>query len=832
MTGRPDRCNVAVVPNAFWVAREVICWQPDELTDDVTVTLHHDPNASMFITSEGVIGGERIELVRSGTLIGPLRERFPHLANLPVWTSFMRSSEVREILRGQIAISASRAGSLVDFASLQCAGVIDELCAYDGPLGVTFGGRAMGPSAIGLRLWAPTARNVRLHLFAQSKDTTPREIVDMTRDEERGVWSAELAHDVRGSFYLYEVEVYVKNTGRFERHLVTDPYSTSLGINSTKSQIVDVDDPALQPDGWLALAKPPLEHLLDSVVYELHVRDFSASDTTVPFEHRGRYKAFLDESNGTSHLRRIAEAGVTHLHLLPINDFATADDESREYNWGYDPLHWLTPEGSYAIEPDGASRILEVREMVAALNAMGLRVVCDVVFNHTFAAGEDDLSILDRIVPGYYHRLDADGVVATSSCCPNTASEHAMMERLIVDAVVFWATKYKIDGFRFDLMGHHMKRTMLRVRDTLRALTVERDGVDGSRIVIYGEGWDFGEAGHNARGENASQTNMAGTGIATFNDRMRDGIRGGNPFGEALVPGFATGLADQHASGSPRLRFEERRIESGLAAGLRDFPLVIDDDREVRAFDCDRMGLALEPLDTVNYAAAHDNETLFDTINLKAPDAWTADERVRMNNIAVSLIAMTQGLPFFHAGDELLRSKSCDRNSYDAGDMINRIDFSYATNNWGEQMPPEKENRDVWSRIEAVYRNPATYVRREHIERARDHFCEMLRVRRSSPLFRLRQAEEILHCVRFHDRHALGVVVMSIDRNGQLALVVFNARPGVYEERITLSLPNLPLHPVLQQSTDEVVKSATFIDGVAHVPARTTAVFLHRKAGL
>jgi pullulanase-type alpha-1,6-glucosidase len=336
---------------------------------------------------------------------------------------------------------------------------------------------------------------------------------------------------------------------------VTDPYSVSLSANSRRSQAVDLDDPVLQPDGWGRLEKPSLAAWSDIVLYELHVRDFSASDPSVPGALRGTYKAFaLPDSVGVRHLRTLAAAGVSHVHLLPILDFATVEEDRRlwreadlaglppdserqqarlaalgtadPYNWGYDPLHYRVPEGSYATDPAGPARILEAREMVAALAAAGLRTVLDVVFNHAFASGQERHSVLDRIVPGYYHRLNAEGEVETSTVCANTASELAMMERLMVDSVVTWARDYKIDGFRFDLMGHHMKRNLLAVRAALDRLTPERDGVDGRSIYLYGEGWSFGEVANDARGVQASQANLPGTGIGTFNDRPRDAARG------------------------------------------------------------------------------------------------------------------------------------------------------------------------------------------------------------------------------------------------------------------------------------------------------------------
>ena len=290
------------------------------------------------------------------------------------------------------------------------------------------------------------------------------------------------------------------------------------------------------------------------------MRDFSIGDETVPADHRGGYLAFTDtNSDGMQHLRTLAGAGLNTVHLLPVFDIATIperradqatpacdlesfapDSELQQacvtavaatdgFNWGYDPWHYTTPEGSYATDPEGPSRTLEFRTMVAALNRSGLRVVMDVVYNHTTAWGQDPKSVLDRIVPGYYHRLSATGAVETSTCCANTASEHRMMEKLMVDSVVTWAREYKVDGFRFDLMGHHSLANMLAVREALDELTVKHDGVDGKRIYVYGEGWDFGEVAGGARFTQARQLELAGSGIGSFSDRLRDAVQRWRP---------------------------------------------------------------------------------------------------------------------------------------------------------------------------------------------------------------------------------------------------------------------------------------------------------------
>ena len=285
------------------------------------------------------------------------------------------------------------------------------------------------------------------------------------------------------------------------------------------------------------------------------------NDATVPAAERGTYAAFSrTTSDGMRHLGELADAGLTHVHLLPVFDIATVDEDrsthleppcdlasfprdSAEqqaciaqvraedgFNWGYDPWHYTAPEGSYALDAQGAARTTEFRSMVKSLNDAGLRVVMDVVYNHTNAAGQAEKSVLDRIVPGYYHRLLEDGTLATSTCCANTATEHDMMEKLMVDSIVTWARDYKVDGFRFDLMGHHSKANMLAVRAALDELTLAEDGVDGSKIYLYGEGWNFGEVANDARFVQATQLNMDGTGIGTFNDRLRDAVRGGGPF--------------------------------------------------------------------------------------------------------------------------------------------------------------------------------------------------------------------------------------------------------------------------------------------------------------
>ena len=670
-----------------------------------------------------------------------------------------------------------------------------------------------------------------------------------------------------------------------------NPYSLSLATNSKRSQIVNLDDSDLRPVGWSNLRKPQIEAPEDIVLYELHVRDFSISDSTVPARLRGTFKAFTRfGSNGMRHLRRAARAGLTHVHLLPAFDCASipenradqlqpegglamlpADSAEQQaavaavkdqdgFNWCYDPFHYTVPEGSYSTDADGVSRIMEFRQMVRALNRSGLRVIMDVVYNHTSDAGQAEKSVLDRIVPGYYHRLNGDGVVETSSCCPNTASEHAMMEKLMADSLLTWARDYKVDGFRFDLMGHHTKGNLLKIRDLLQALTPEVDGVDGSQVYLYGEGWNFGEVANNARFVQATQANMggtgigAGTGIGTFNDRIRDAIRGGGPFDDSVGvvknQGFINGLFyDPNAlnSGSDaeldELLLSADRIRVGLAGNLAGYAFVDRNGNLITGADIDYGGVPAgytsDPQETINYAAAHDNETLFDNNQYKTPLATALADRVRIQNMAISLIGLGQGIPFFHAGQDMLRSKSMDRNSYNSGDWFNVLDFSYQTNGWGRGLPPEEDNSSKWSVMQPLLADPSLAPTRRDIRASAMHFREVLRLRKSSPLFRLTTAAAVQEHLAFLNTgpsQVPGLIVMSltddtgeVDRRFQQIVVLFNAN----SQAATFAAPELAgkrfrLHPIMAESSDELVQSAEFhrATGTFSVPGRTTAVFV------
>jgi pullulanase len=863
---------------AYWVNEDTILWDAREGAEDTIYTLHSHFTGRLVLELEGVRRGIEYPLtIDPDGASEEILQKFPHLEGLTTLKIAEEDlSRIPAMLRGQVAVSATAPdGTLLDATVLQIAGVLDDLYTTDEVLGVSWDGDV--PT---VQVWAPTAKEITFHLFDDSAPETESETLEMARDDETGVWSITGESDWKGKYYLFEVEVYVRSTGQVETNIVTDPYSYSLSTNSIRSQLVNLSDDELKPDGWDGVEKPEFGAPEDITIYELHIRDFSAIDETVRPEYRGKYMAFTEtESNGMQHLIALAEAGLTHLHLLPSFDIATINENEAEwvnpdfeelssfppdsdqqqalilpirdqdgFNWGYDPYHYTTPEGSYSTNPDGTTRIVEYRQMVQSLNENGLRVVMDVVYNHTNSAGQAERSVLDKIVPDYYHRLDQNGNVATSTCCPNTATEHNMMEKLMIDSLITWATEYKIDAFRFDLMGHHMKRNMLKVREALDALTLEEHGVDGDSIYIYGEGWNFGEVENNARGENATQFNLAGTGIGTFSDRLRDAARGGSPFGGQQEQGFINGAYVNPNGVLPinedldRLLLFTDLIRVGLAGNLATFEFEGREGETVTGADVpyngNPGGYNMDPQEHIIYVDKHDNETLFDIIQFKAPLETSMADRVRMQNFGLSIPTLSQGVPFYQAGSDMLRSKSLDRNSYNSGDWYNALDFSYETNNWGKGLPMSSDNQDNYPIMQPLLANPDLVPTQDDILANVAYFRDILQVRYSSPLFRLQTAEQIQEMLTFQNtgvEQTPGLIVMTLtdtqelDENYETIVVLFNSNPGeITFEYADLAGSEVELHPVLADGSDEVVKAAAFDGetGTFTVPGITTAVFV------
>ncbi len=829
---------------AHWLSADTLVW--NRPASGHTFALHFDAEAGLRLTSDEVAGGHKVALkVDSDGLPDSLQARFPHLNAMTVLRIAADDlPRMGRALRGQLVVSATDGQrQLVDASGVQIPGVLDDLFSFQGRLGPYY-----ADQAITLSLWAPTAQNVNLLLFDGSATPTSS-VIPMTFNEATGVWSAtgDLGWDRQ--YYLFEVSVFAPTTGRIETNRVTDPYSLSLSTDSRRSQLVDLNDPELAPDNWSGLNKPSLQAAEDSILYELHVRDFSSADANLAERLRGTFAAFgARQSRGAQHLKQLAQAGISHIHLLPSFDIATIPELASErssvdrqrlagypsdsdrqqaavaaikdvdgFNWGYDPYHYTVPEGSYSTDPDGPIRIIEFRTMVSALNQAGLRVVMDVVYNHTHAAGQDPKSVLDRIVPGYYHRLNARGDVETSTCCANTATEHAMMEKLMIDSVLTWARHYKIDGFRFDLMGHHSKASMLRLRAALNALTVDKDGVDGQSIYLYGEGWNFGEVADDARFVQATQQNMGGTGIGTFSDRLRDGVRGGTPFGDLREQGFVNGLGfdpnefeSASGDGLTELLAVTDWIRVGLAADTADFELTNASGNVVRADQIDYLGqpagYTADPQENIKYVAAHDNETLFDANQVKLPVTTPMADRVRVQNLSNAIVMLGQGIPFFHAGQEFLRSKSMDRDSFNSGDWFNAIDWSLATSNWGKGLPVAEKNQDKWPLMAPLLANTDLAPDQSAMQRSFSHFKALAKVRQTTPLLRLRTAEAIRNGVRFHNTgpdQTPGLIAMTIQDGDQWVLNLFNARPQVVAfELPALAGVKMELHEALQQLFD------------------------------
>ena len=864
------------IEQAYWVDRTHLAIQSQYIQTGATYALNTALNGGLNLTPTGITGGTQIPLTTGGSLSSDELARYPQLASYAVLQlpETVDLATVKQALKGEIAISVVGANGALQYATgIQAAGVLDDLYYYPGKLGVIF-----REDSVSIKVWAPTAQSVSLLIFDHESDTAPSATISM--QENNGVWSANGNRDWKGKYYLYQLSVWVPLDAAVDTNVTTDPYSVDIALNGTKSRITDLDSAATKPAGWDHSSSPPLQTFSDLSLYELHIRDFSVNDLTVPAAHRGTYEAFADQnSDGMRHLRDLARVGLRGVHILPSFHLASINEDrstwqttgdlsqfppdgtqqqaavaaiqgSDAFNWGYDPVHYMTPEGSYAITP--ANRVREYRTMVMGLHNAGLRVVQDVVFNHTNAFGEGPNSNLDEVVPGYYHRLNSDGNVESGSCCPDTASEHRMMEKLIIDTLVLNAREYKIDGFRFDIMSFHFTYNMQHIQAALRALTPARDGVDGSKIYLYGEGFNFGDTANNQIGPNASQINLYGFGIGTFNDRIRDGIRGGSPFTDERVQGFATGLftdSSDYTNQNPpqsgqlgQLLHYSDWILVGLTGNLRDYSFTGSSGATVTGARVDYngqpTGYTATPIEAINYCSVHDNQDLFDAVQLKSSFNDSIAMRARRQVLAMSLVILGQGVPFFQAGDDMLRSKDMDQNSYDSGDWFNKIDWTGQTANWGIGLPIASQNGGQWSIMTPLLSNPAYTPQPQDIAHSAAGFQEFMQVRYSSGLFRMATFAEVQKNLTFLNtgpNQVPGLIVMRLDANGghygayKHILVVFNATT----EQLTfadssLQGMNLRLHPVQRNSSDPLTQQSSFDSkaGAATVGGLTTAVFV------
>ncbi|MEZ8825257.1 pullulanase-type alpha-1,6-glucosidase [Vibrio amylolyticus] len=894
---------------AHWLNRDTIAWE--DAANAARVELRFSPRNRIKLDEENnqIIKGRTLGLAVTGELNEELKSRFPHLSGLTGLEINVRDRRLSRILKSQIVLVAyDDKDKVIAATEVQKAGVLDDVFVNElsgNAISEELGAIVQGSKTV-FRLWAPTAQDVKLHVYNKNKKRI--KTIGLHEDSDTGIWESGRLSGVVNKYYRYEVTVYHPTTKQIETVLVTDPYSLSVSTNSTYSQVVDLaNDRRLKPRGWDNYDQPETpknaegEYLDTShVLYESHLRDFSYSDSAGNPDLNGKYLALTETGReSVSHLQALQEAGLTTLHILPAFDIATVNEadtvdihdsvgklcsvrpeasvcetESLDstiesvlqsydpatkdaqslmndlrdldsFNWGYDPFHYTVPEGSYATNAEGKTRIREFREMVKATHDMDLKLVMDVVYNHTNASGTNEKSVLDKIVPGYYHRLNTNtGGVETSTCCDNTATENRMMGKLMIDSLITWAKEYNVDGFRFDLMGHQPKKLMVEALEEVRKVRPD--------TLFYGEGWDFGEVSNNARFTQATQINMAGTGIGTFSDRLRDAVRGGSPFdsdgtGLRRNQGFANAAYPNERRDHSQAEFDsllhnQDLVRLGMAGNLESYVLVDFEGNAKLGRDIDYngapAGYTKAPSENISYVSKHDNQTLWDNNAYKTDVGVLPEERARMQSLALSTVMMGQGIPFIHMGSELLRSKSMQRDSYDSGDWFNRVRFDGQDNNWNVGLPREDKDGANYELIQSVIADSSLMASAADIELTKQQFLELLKVRSSSPLFTLNSAEEVEARVDFHnvgEDQTYGLIVMSIDDGISVGsdldelhdalVVVVNATAETQEFSIP-GASHFALHPVQVESMDSHVKQAYFSDSTFSVPALTTAVFV------
>lgn len=524
----------------------------------------------------------------------------------------------------------------------------NEKYNYDGELGVIY-----SKNSSEFKLWAPLAEQVELVLYGKDYNAleSNKTIIKMNK-ENRGVWRARINEDLSGEYYNY----LVRNNGKTYESV--DPYAKAVSINGEKSMVIDME--STNPKGWSNDKKPILNDVTDSIIYEAHIRDLTKDEASgVITELRGKYiGAVLENSKikGTSittGLDHLKELGITHIHLLPVFDYGSIDeryDSLDNYNWGYDPQNYNVPEGSYSTNPyEGEVRISEFKEMVYRFHQAGIRVVMDMVYNHTYNLE----SPLNLTVPGYYYRKDKYGCYSNGSGCGNeTASERYMFRKYMIDSVLYWAKEYHIDGFRFDLMGLHDLETMRIIRNELNK-------VDKS-IIMYGEGWTCYDTPLNIN-ESAVKNNICkfdDLQIAAFSDDARDSIKGSVFLKEYL--GFVNG-GDNY----------EESIKYTICASTKH------DEIDLSKVVYSKSFWANEPYQTITYDSAHDNNTLFDKLRMSCKDE-NEEELLKMNKLAAAIVLTSQGISFLHEGEEFARVKEnlqgeIIENSYNSSDYTNEL---------------------------------------------------------------------------------------------------------------------------------------------------------------
>lgn len=544
------------------------------------------------------------------------------------------------------------------------------------------------------RLWAPTASDVHVQLFNSESGAITKSIA--LHKAEKGTWAGLAFGNLKNWYYLYQITVLG------DTQTAVDPYATAIAVNGTRTMIVDLDD--TNPAGWRGDHHQTQAHPEDAVIYEVHTRDFTINPNS-GVKNNGKFLGFTEKntrgpdgvSTGVSSLK---DLGVTDVQIMPAYGFASIDEtRSDQYNWGYDPRNYNTPEGAYATNPHGTTRITEFKQMVQSLHKQGIGVVMDVVYNHTFST---KISDFDKIVPGYYYRTDFAGAYTNGSGTGNEiAAERPMVQKFIRDSVKYWVNEYHVDGFRFDLMA------LLGV-DTMTKISQDLHKIDPG-ILLHGEPWTGGTSSLPAD-QLLTKGQQKGLNLAVFNDNLRNGLDG-NVFDHS-AQGFATG-----ATGLTDV------IKKGVEGSINDF--------------------TASPEETINYITSHDNMTLWDKIAASNPNDSVTD-RIKMDELAQAVVMTSQGVPFMQGGEEMLRSKGGNDNSYQAGDAVNQFDWSL-----------KAQHKDVFS-----------------------YYANLIKLRTSHSAFRMTSAEQIKEHLAFLNSPANTVAFMLKDHANHDAwkniIVVYN----------------------------------------------------------
>ncbi|MEP6465622.1 MAG: type I pullulanase [Parafilimonas sp.] len=571
--------------------------------------------------------------------------------------------------------------------------------AYSGWLGLQY-----SKDSSRFRIWSPTATDAKIFFYKDGTGGEPMQTLDMQKGEQ-GTWYITIKKDIKNVFYDFSVNI----NNRWMNE-VPDPYAVAVGINGKRAMVVDLA--TTDPAGWNNDKSPSFlqNNPTDAVIYELQVRDASI-DANSGIQHKGKFLGLTEKgtknaaglSTGLDHLK---ELGITHVHLLPCFDFSSVDesDTSRaQYNWGYDPLNYNVPEGSYSTNAyDGVTRIKQFKQLIETFHKNGLRVIMDVVYNHTASTNN---SVFNQLVPGYYYRHNADGSFSNATACGNeTASERPMMRKFMLESVLYWVNEYHIDGFRFDLMGVHDITTMNIISDSLHKI---KPG-----IILYGEGWTAGASPlpDSLRAIKANAYKLHN--IAVFSDDIRDAIKG-SVF-DINDRGFASGKVAMKPS-----------VMFGIVASCYHPQINYTEVNYSKA------PYATGPFNTITYCSCHDNNTLWDKLNLSTPGT-TIPERIHMQELALTIVLTSQGIPFLHAGSEFLRTKNGIDNSFDKGDSINEI-------NWNDK---------------TKYDSVTKYV--EHL----------ISIRKQHPAFRLTTDSLIKNAIIFNTATSANIIAYTI--NGSL----------------------------------------------------------------